>query len=278
MRLAWATDVHLDFLDGAGLRRFGRQLLETGSDAIILSGDVSVAPSLVGHLELLAAEVRRPIYFVLGNHDFYRGEISAVRRRMQSLTGQSEYLRWLPAARVIPLDDGVWLAGIDGWGDGRAGRPYETEVLLNDFFLIGELKWLPREELVSRLRDLGDREAGFARELFDEIPEDAREIVFVTHVPPFVEACWHEGAISSEDWQPWFTCVALGEALLELSGQHPNQNVTVLCGHTHSAGFVQVAPNLRVYTGAADYGSPAIAGLVETLPHGLSVKFVDGTH
>jgi Icc protein len=31
----------------------------------------------------------------------------------------------------------------------------------------------------------------------------------------------------------------------------------VVCGHTHGGGAVDVLPNLRVLTGAADYGFPA---------------------
>ncbi|MBW3565415.1 MAG: metallophosphoesterase family protein [Acidobacteria bacterium] len=271
MRIAWATDVHLDFLDRDGLRQFAHRLLEPEPDAIILSGDISVAPSLVDHLEIVAEAIRRPVYFVLGNHDFYRDGISEVRSRMRELSARSNLLRWLPAAQVVPLGDGVCLAGVDGWGDGRAGRPWDSEILLNDFFLIRELIGLSREDLVSRLRDLGDREAGLARELLGELPGDVREVVFVTHVPPFVEACWHEGAVSGEDWQPWFTCVALGGALLEVSSRNPDREFTVLCGHTHSSGFARLAPNLRVYTGAAEYGSPTIAGLIEIEPDGVTV-------
>ena len=34
--------------------------------------------------------------------------------------------------------------------------------------------------------------------------------------------------------------------------------MTVLCGHTHSAGEAQVLPNLRVLTGGAEYGRPEL--------------------
>jgi hypothetical protein len=39
---------------------------------------------------------------------------------------------------------------------------------------------------------------------------------------------------------------------------HPDARMTVLCGHTHGAGVVDVLPNLRVVTGGADYGAPAL--------------------
>ena len=34
--------------------------------------------------------------------------------------------------------------------------------------------------------------------------------------------------------------------------------MTVLCGHTHGKGEVQILPNLIVKTGGADYGKPEL--------------------
>ncbi|MFM7113065.1 MAG: Eco57I restriction-modification methylase domain-containing protein, partial [Planctomycetota bacterium] len=34
-----------------------------------------------------------------------------------------------------------------------------------------------------------------------------------THVPPFREACWHEGELSDDQWAPHFTSVVMGDAL-----------------------------------------------------------------
>jgi hypothetical protein len=39
---------------------------------------------------------------------------------------------------------------------------------------------------------------------------------------------------------------------------HPSKQMTVLCGHTHSAGVAQILPNLEVKAGAAIYGKPSV--------------------
>jgi hypothetical protein len=39
--------------------------------------------------------------------------------------------------------------------------------------------------------------------------------------------------------------------------------MTVLCGHTHSSGEAQILPNLRVLTGGAVYGKPALQRVLE---------------
>ena len=58
-------------------------------DAVLLGGDIGEAPSLKGYLLGLEDHLERPIYFVLGNHDFYQGSIADVRDEMFGLTQQS---------------------------------------------------------------------------------------------------------------------------------------------------------------------------------------------
>jgi hypothetical protein len=77
-------------------------------------------------------------------------------------------------------------------------------------------------------------------------------------VPPFRESCWHQNAISGDDWLPHFSSKASGDALKEVVASRPDKQVLVLCGHTHGSGRAQPLPNLEVRTGGAEYGRPAI--------------------
>ena len=83
-------------------------------------------------------------------------------------------------------------------------------------------------------------------------------ILVATHYPPFHDTCWHEGSISNKEWLSWFTCKAMGDMLLASAREHPQRQILVLCGHTHSPGKVDTLPNLRVWTGRARYGAPKI--------------------
>ncbi len=134
---------------------------------------------------------------------------------------------------------------------------------LNDFVMIEELSSLSREKRNERLRALGDEAASFVREILPKALTDYKEVVFLTHVPPFKESCWHEGRISDDDWLPYFTCKATGDALLEVVRSRPDRRVTVLCGHTHGAGVADLLPNLKVLTGGADYGKPRIEQILD---------------
>ena len=54
-----------------------------------------------------------------------------------------------------------------------------------------------------------------------------------------------------------------GDVLLDMMRDRPDQDMMVLCGHTHHSGTVQMLPNLQVLTGTAEYGAPCIAQILE---------------
>lgn len=270
VRLVWATDVHLNFLADADVAAFCATLAEAAPDALLFTGDIAEAPSLARLLERVAGALQRPLYFVLGNHDFYRGSIAEVRALAADLSADSPFLRWLPSAGVVPLGPGTALVGHDGWADGRLGNYARSPVQLNDFRLIEELTWLDQATRLRRLQQLGDEAAAALQGVLLPALEAFPTVIVATHIPPFKEACWHEGQISNDDWLPFFTCKAVGDVLLDAARRHPARRLEVLCGHTHGEGVAQLAPNLIVRTGAAEYGSPAIAGILDLGAEGPS--------
>jgi len=52
---------------------FAKILAEASADAIRISGDISLSARITGDLEEIARHVPDPVYFVLGNHDYYGG-------------------------------------------------------------------------------------------------------------------------------------------------------------------------------------------------------------
>lgn len=257
MNIAWATDVHLNFITHRQALGFCQDVAAAGADALLLGGDIAESHDLADWLRFLERHLALPIYFVLGNHDYYGSDIATVRR--QATVIQSNRLRWLPDAGVVELTADTALVGHDGWADARLGDFQRSPVLLNDYFQIADLLQASgggKAALQRKLGVLGDQAAADLRPHLTEALARYPRVIVLTHIPPFREACWHEGQISNDDWLPGFTCYAIGDLLLETVGRCPECDVTVLCGHTHGEGIAQLLPNLKVITGAAEYGAP----------------------
>lgn len=263
MKAIWLTDIHLEFLDHCAFSGFLRKLAEQNGDALLISGDIAQAPSVEDYLTGLARSLEIPIYFVLGNHDYYEGSIPTVRDRISKFAKDSPLLYWLTDCEPIYLNATTSLVGHDGWGDGRLGDYEQSTVSLSDFFLIRELTGLSPEERLRKLNELGDEAAEHLGKVIPEALKSAEHVVVLTHVPPFREAAWYEGQPSSSQWLPFFSCKAVGDVLHTAMQSHTNKRMTVLCGHTHGGGRSNILPNLMTITGPARYGHPAIQEVFE---------------
>lgn len=259
MRLAWLTDIHLNFVDAEAMRRF-LVFVSEKADAVAISGDIAESHDVCHYLRRIEEFVQKPVYFVLGNHDFYRGSIPQVRRMVAEVAGESQYLKYLTAMGVVELTPRTAIIGHDGWADGRLGNLYNSDVILSDHMLIAELLvcWngvaLDKRRLEPILRGLADEAVRHFEVVLEKAANKYENIVAVTHVPPFREAAWHMGQTSDDRFLPYFASKVVGEVMMKVMQAHPKSNLLVLCGHTHGGGELQVADNLRVLTGEAEYG------------------------
>ena len=102
MRAGWVTDPHLNFLRPLERAAFYARLRDQNLDVLLLGGDIGEADSVGYFLSELESELSIPIYFVLGNHDFYRSSIREVRAAIAEQAAGSSRLHWLPTSGVVP--------------------------------------------------------------------------------------------------------------------------------------------------------------------------------
>ena len=263
MELVWATDLHLDSVELPEVERFCASVRRSGASAMLISGDIADSTCLTDWLKFLGTRLDIPIYFVLGNHDYYGSDIRDVRDAVRRIP--CNRLHYLPQTGPVWLGDRVSLVGNDGWGDCRIGD-VENFAILTDYFAIRDLKDtvdqdaiqdgdFERDRLRKKLGELGDRSAEELRPHLVAATNGSESVVVLTHVPPFRESCWHQGAVSEGAWLPGFTCKAIGDLLLSVAGSNPDTYYTVLCGHSHGSGYVRMLPNLTVHTGFGTYES-----------------------
>lgn len=261
-QLAWATDIHFDHAGPEAKTAFLQALQTSEAEALCLTGDLSEAPQLTEHLQEIAGAFERPVYFVLGNHDYYHSSLSAVRTQMQQLSQEHPWLRWLPACGITPLNAQTALLGHDGWGDGRHGNLAQSWIKMTDFRLIEDFVQAGETGREALLNQLGDQGAEHLAQCLPEALEHFAHIIVLMHVPPLRESCLYGSEVADDYWAPYFTCKAMGDVLLAQARQHPRKQITVLAGHTHNICDISPLPNLRVRVGAASYGQPALADML----------------
>lgn len=248
MELVWITDPHLNFLSKKDRKAFYDTI--TG-DVIVISGDIAEAPSYAVIIKEMQRHLKLPVYFVLGNHDYYDGMTVAEEhkklRRMWSL-------KWLPKLDPVNLKDKIYLTGIDGWADMRNGMLKLGSPIMNDHFLIKDFKRRNPEYTRRRLAD-ADAET-LSSKIEQAADKGAKEIYVITHIPPFSQSAQHWGVPSGPEYQIYYSSKATGDILLEKANKYPNLKLTVLCGHSHSEALYVPLPNLTVKTGGAQYYNP----------------------
>ncbi len=218
-------------------------------------------------LKEMADTINKPIYFVLGNHDYYRGSVAPLRQEMIDLIHHETLLHWLPALGAQDLGCQTILLGADSWADGRYGNYANSRVSLNDSRLINDLfqkNILGKYPLLEKMQELSDKDAmQLKNHLADGIKNHSpRKVIILIHVPPFKEVCLYEGKISNDDFLPFFSSKATGDILIEVAQKNPDIEFLALCGHTHSKAYWNPCDNLIVKAGAAEYMQPEIQEII----------------
>ncbi len=255
MKLAWLTDTHLDHASERQRLALAERC-NAESDAVVITGDVTSG----NELQLLAefaTDYAKPVYFVLGNHDYWGGSFDSVAAEVRNWCNRKDNLIWLDDSGPIRLSPTTQLCGVSGWYDARFGNPAKSDFIMNDWVKIADLRpHYYTGTLVEKCQDLGHDSAMKATALL--LSTDAERIIFATHVPPFVESAWHNGQPSSLPYLPWYTNKAMGVALNGFADQRKSTKLTTLCGHVHSASRFEARANHTVLTGASEYGDPGI--------------------
>ena len=219
--ILWTTDTHYNFLRvPGGVKMFGKYLADENKDAtgLIVSGDIATAKSLTFNLHELADGFGKPIYFILGNHDYYHSSFTEVDKEMGKIINKN--LHWLRSKPVVLGD--VTIVGVDNWYDGRYGAT-DSRVALNDWMDIKDLMFMNHPSvLLTKIQARADLMAELLQKDLEKVTTS--NVVIVVHVPPYDMSAWHEGHMSEPDWMPWFSSKITGIMIDNFAEKNPDKN------------------------------------------------------
>ncbi len=268
-RLAWITDPHFNFLTEERFLEFQENLTKQNFNGILITGDIAESHDVTNYLEELAKNLSFPIYFVLGNHDYYGSSFAKTAEIIKKICRKHPNLFWLTDIESKELTSQTVLLGHEGWADGQYGDFINSDIVMTDYICIEDITTLKlsvlsnKRNLFEKLKILGEKAAQNVRERLIKVLMKYNKVVFITHFPPFLESCIFKGKISNVEWQPHLACQAMGNMLREVMLQYPKKQLLVLCGHTHGMGAIEILPNILTLTGEAVYGKPVIQSVLQ---------------
>lgn len=265
--LAWASDTHLNLTTEKRIKKFCKEIThEDDCVGLILTGDIAESDSVVKHLIDIHNQIKVPIYFVLGNHDFYKSDVATVTEDL--LVNLPPDIHWLTRIDYIPISEDVCIVGNENWWDGRSGSLQSLGLLdgiimAPDYMLIGDIAWLSKEQRFDKLKEMADNATQRILMKLSSAFREFKEVILCVHVPPFEESCEHDGKKMTDNWLPHFNHKGLGDALLDFMSLRKDKKLTVLAGHTHESTVYKPLKNLTVKVANASYFKPKVHKFVK---------------
>lgn len=264
-KIAWITDPHFDQCDIGRLEQLIKDIKQKKCDGVLVTGDIAEKGTTGIYLQFLQRGLDLPVWFVLGNHDWY--DIS--RQRGQEILGNylSSDLVLLDHIQEIKLSKDTCLVGGENWWDAAFGNTFG----LIDGFVMGE-DYQKIEHIAPQTGDKSpfERVRNLSGECSEKIIAKLVEsfkkydkVYLAVHVPPFREACVVGGIQIPNNWLNHFCDRGLGQKLVRLMDQHPDKKLKILSGHTHGKIKIKILDNLTIKVGKAKVGQPQIADIIE---------------
>jgi predicted phosphohydrolase len=247
-----------------------------------LSGDISTSSRLITHLAMLEKALQKPIYFTLGNHDFWDSSFEKVDKQMREVNNMSTFLKYLPATPYVSLSNSTAMVGANGWYDAIYGEP-SLNFLMMDWIRIYDYQELlvgspqnwensARQKpctdkhlaaLIDKSREFSSAAAHqVARGIKSAKRNSLRNVIVVTHVPPFEITCAHKNHDTDPKILPWYSSKLMSDVLLQASEQLPDMKFTILSGHTHTYKREKIKDNLIAVVGRGEYSNPLVSDII----------------
>lgn len=261
--LLWMSDLHCDQATTKNCSKLLRDLKKSDYDAAVLTGDTAASATLISHLEALAdACAPRPLFVVLGNHDFYGSSLYTTQNQVRRLCHKTPNLHHLQDHGVVWLNRRTVLLGHHGWADARCGWGSKTHVRSPDHWCIDDFRKLDKAGRFDLMAELGNASTSWIRKNLNTVLRKADTLIVATHVPAFQTSAHYNGEPCGPLHTPHYVNATLGGLLIGSARHNLQKQFTILSGHTHSEFREHILTNLESRVAGAQRGKPRIQSIL----------------
>jgi predicted phosphohydrolase len=211
--------------------------------------------------------IQKPIYYILGNHDFYGSSISEVKQQLKHINNISTYLKCCSEVESYSLTHNTVIVGHENWSDmgyrfsGDDGIRMSDWDLIQEFDSVSRNKFLETNKLMKQvntiLTPLAIQAMKHIEKGINKAVKNNKHVVILLHVPPFLELHKETSAKTT-----WYVSKIMGDMLLTVADRNPGVRFTILSGHSHNDATFQARPNMICHTAEATYRYPTINGVI----------------
>ncbi|WP_165475086.1 metallophosphoesterase family protein [Legionella yabuuchiae] len=248
MRTLWLTDLHVNRLDKEQYIHLLERIQASEAEAVWITGDIGDPPLNWRFLEDLFCKFTKPVYFVLGNHDYYHLQVDEARQKARNLSHAYPNAYYLTYESGFTLKDN-FIVGIGCWSN-TGSIPLRENTWDSDS--IKDLMRLNLDDLNSKLNQLAEQDAAFLlQKCAAGIKKSIKTIIIFTHIPPMEAMHGHYPVRTLEENRTIYYSFALSDALKQLLDTYPEINLRVYSGHLHQVQEYQITDRLQGYIAEA---------------------------
>ena len=181
MRIAYASDLHLEFDDSLTLT--GLSTPAAPADVLVLAGDVEILPEYYTELlRKLRLAYAGPVIFVMGNHEYYNGVFPDDRQKYREAIAHDPKAHLLENESVVI--DGVRFLGATLWTDFASERQMRScQRMMSDFDVIedADSRRITPEAILQAHRD----SIAWLDDQFTNHPFMGPTVVITHHAPSY---------------------------------------------------------------------------------------------
>lgn len=259
----WITDPHFNFSSPEQNKKFLEHVKGYNPAGIFLTGDISTGRELSSHLKLILGILDCPIYFVLGNHDYYRSSFAHIDYEMSYLSKRHGNLHYLNNEDPISLSEKVAVIGHNGWYDAGWRTPVFPFVFWADWYFIHDFRFHDSNaDRMSLMKYKAEVATENLKIKLEKSLKTHHTTYLLTHFPPWPEKIDKWGGLVETFWKPYNSCKVAADMISSVMKKHPDQKLIILAGHTHRQRYENISHNIELRVGAGSHKKSQVQDVI----------------